>query len=196
MGGINAILPAYLVSSWLTLLLAVMSILAEDSTNAQERSTILIAGTVFVFLCVIPAAFLRCLFGLDPNGRVTPRTHQDAAHPHWSALLLFGLMDLAYWIAPTAAADISQVRLQPAAAQLPTPTSQLSKMFPWKHVLVAVVSTAAGYCSPLIAHLFSQPPDSVTVLRQHHTRELFSTYTGQEGGNTPWWLGVAGYSPG
>ena len=96
---IEHILPAYGVTSVLEFLLSLVSILAKNSTTTMKRSTSLFGRLMR------NAALMQYFYNLDLNGRVMLHTAEDAAHPHWdwSALLHFGLEDLAVWSIATAA---------------------------------------------------------------------------------------------
>ena len=93
----------------------------------------------------VSGAVLRKAYDLDLHGRVVPHTAEDAIHPHWSAPLLFALMNLALLIGHAAAlhAAIGHSHLQPPHL-LPTITSSLMKStaaaLPTRHVIPALIS--------------------------------------------------------
>ena len=84
-GSVEHILPAYGVTSVLAFWLSLVSILAKNSTTTMKGSTSLFGGLMST------AALVQYFYNLDLNGRVIPHTAEDAAHPHLSVLLHFGL---------------------------------------------------------------------------------------------------------
>ena len=162
-GSVEHIIPKCLATFFMAGLLSWVSLLTEASSNAMmQRSTVLLAGLQ------VTAAILRKVYSLDLNGRVTPYTAEDAAHPHWSAPLFFGLLDLAFFIAPTAADDVakSQTQLRPAAP-LPTLTLQRLQALPMKHILIIMLSFIVAWVAVVLPMVSS----SITI----HSRELLST---------------------
>ena len=177
-GSVEHIIPKCLATFFMAGLLSWVSLLTEASSNAMmQRSTILLAGLQ------VTAAILRKVYSLDLNGRVTPYTAEDAAHPHWSAPLFFGLLDLAFFIAPTAAADVakSQTQLRPAAP-LPTLTLQRLQALPMKHILIIMLSFIVAWVAVVLPLVSS----SITI----HSRELLSTDStnAEQDGVVPSWL--------
>lgn len=159
-----------------------LSLVNKEATRTS-RSITLAYSVTCIFGAI--AGVLRDKYHLDEDGRVTPHTHDDAVDPHWSAVLMYMLIDTGMFIFRLAIAhSVTIYSSQPSPPTLFAGYASLLKFRP----AVNAKDLWPVILSALVVVIFNLPARTAELHSPWHgrVRELLARTTLQE--DITWWL--------